>query len=82
MAVSNNELEDQTLWPDERIAQAQAELEAEKARRAAAEAADKQATLTPEEREKQSMRAFGALQGIEGRRQVLEKYGFDPGWAG
>jgi hypothetical protein len=75
-----SELEDQTLWPDSRIEQAEQELAAEKARRAAAEAADKAATLTLEQREQQSMKAFGALQGVEGRRKVLEQFGFDPGW--
>jgi hypothetical protein len=80
--MSNNELEDQTLWPDERIAQAEKELAAEKARRAAAEAADKAAALTLEQREAASMRDLGGMQGVEGRRKILAEFGFDPGWAG
>jgi hypothetical protein len=80
MTDAPTELQDQNLWPDSRIEQAEAELAAEKARRAAAEAADKAASLTLEQKEAASMKAYGALQGVEGRRQVLEKYGFDPGW--
>ena len=81
MSTNDSELRDESLWPADRLERAQVEIAEEQARRAAAEAADKAAALSAEEREQQSMKAFGALQGVEGRRQVLEKYGFDPGWS-
>jgi hypothetical protein len=75
-----SELEDQAVWPAERLEQAQKEIASEQARRAAAEAADKAATLTLEQREAASMRDLGGMQGVGGRKKILAEFGFDPGW--
>ena len=75
-----SEVQDETIWPNERLDRAEAEIAAEKERRAAAQAAQKAAALTPEEREQQSMKKLGDMQAVDGRRQVLKEHGFDPGW--
>lgn len=75
-----SEVQDETVWPDERIARAEAELAAEKQRRAAAKDAAKVAELTPEEREHISMQKLGQKQAVDGRREILAEFGFDPGW--
>jgi hypothetical protein len=78
-----NEIEDETLWPDARLAQARAEVDAEEARRAAVRAESKQASLTPQERELQSMREYGkadADETLKVRRRLMTELGFDVGW--
>jgi hypothetical protein len=80
--MSDNEIEDPNIWPDARLVQAEQELAAEKARRAAALVADHAATLSPEDREKAENKRLGEKGAVEGRREVYEKHGFDPGWRG
>jgi hypothetical protein len=80
MSDQPNELEDESLWPTDRLVRAEAEIAAEKERRAAAQAADKQASLTPEQREAAEMKKLGETSAVEGRRKVLAEFGFDPGW--
>jgi hypothetical protein len=76
------ELEDEAMWPDERIAAAKAEILAEEQRRAAAKAAAEAASLSAEAREKIEMARLAEMSGQEGRKEVLKKFGFDPGWTG
>jgi hypothetical protein len=77
-----SEVQDETIWPNERLDRAEAEIAAEKERRAAAQAAQKAAALTPEEREANSMRAYGKLDAsdVETRKKLLAEIGFNPGW--
>lgn len=80
MTDQTNDLQDSDLWPDARIAAAQAELDAEKQRRQAEQAADAAATLSPAEREQVEMKKLGEMQGVDGRRKIYSEFGFDPGW--
>jgi hypothetical protein len=78
-----NEIEDQDLWPTERLDRAEVEIAEEKKRRAAAAAAQQQATLTAEQREVASMKEFGkadADETLKTRRKLLAEFGFDVGW--
>jgi hypothetical protein len=75
-----SEIEDEILWSDERIAAAKLELAAEEQRRAAAKEAAKAAELSPEAREAIAMKKLGEMPATDGRKEVLQKYGFDPGW--
>jgi hypothetical protein len=80
MSNQTSEIEDQDLWPDARLAQAELEIAAEIKRRADAAAAQQQATQTLEEREAIAMKQFGKQDPIEARKQILKEFGFDPGW--
>jgi hypothetical protein len=77
---TTSELDDQELWPGDRLDRAEVEIAAQKAKRAAKEQADKQAVLTAEQREAAAMKELGSLEAVNGRRKVLAEFGFDPGW--
>jgi hypothetical protein len=80
MTNQTSEIEDQDLWPDARLAQAEVEIAAEKKRRADAAAASKAAELSPAEREAKAMRELGEMDAVEARRKLKQLYGFDPAW--
>jgi hypothetical protein len=87
MSELTDGIDNPEIWDAARIARAKVELEqaqveiaAEEAKRAAAQAADKAATLTPEQREAAEMRGLGETSAVDGRRKVLAEFGFDPGW--
>jgi hypothetical protein len=75
-----SELEDEDVWPTDRLVRAEAEIAAEKQRRAAAQEADKVAVLSPQERERLNMKKLGDMQAVDGRRKILAEFGFDPAW--
>jgi hypothetical protein len=80
MSNQTSEIEDQDLWPADRLERAQAEIAAEVKRRADAAAAQQQAQLTPEQKELAAMKQYGKQDAIESRKQILAEFGFDPGW--
>jgi hypothetical protein len=80
MTTNDSELRDEALWPSDRLERAQVEIAEEQARRAAAEAASRAASLTAEQKEAASMRELGGMRGIDARKKILSEHGFDPGW--